>query len=208
MISTAGMSVAGIRQRKCLRLQGFDYSTAGGYFVTLCTFDRQFLFGRIVDTSMEMNRLGAIITEEWLRSPSLRPGLSLDQYVVMPNHFHGILHIDYPALGRREPSDAQQVLPRIIAGFKSSCTRRMLEFVAAEDYPEGTLGNFPVVSRHKGRCNRPLQIWQRSYYDQIIRNDAHLDHLRRYISNNVLRWALDSENPHRMISQQSETHSS
>ena len=81
------------RNRKSIRLKGYDYSQAGFYFVTICCYQRQCLFGEIVDGVMQLNQYGEIVKKEWTRSPLIRQEIKLDKYVVMPNHFHGIVII-------------------------------------------------------------------------------------------------------------------
>jgi REP element-mobilizing transposase RayT len=161
-------------KRKHLRLEDYDYSLAGGYFITVCTHDRGCLFGQVMNEQMELNGFGAIVREEWLRSEQMRPNITLDAFMVMPNHFHAIIVIDYPYLGHRRPEDPRQSLERIVAGFKATCTRRINE----------------------RRRNAP--VWQRSFHDEIIRDEWHLGHVRKYIMNNPAQWQFDHENPNRI----------
>src|SRR3989304_7809363 len=80
-----------IHHRRYVRLKGFDYSKAGAYFVTVCAWQRGCLFGEIVDGKMRLNEYGRIVENEWLKAPEVRNNVELDYYIVMPNHFHGIL---------------------------------------------------------------------------------------------------------------------
>jgi REP element-mobilizing transposase RayT len=82
------------RHRRSIRLRGYDYTQAGAYFVTICTQDRACLFGEIIDGQMRLNAPGQIVHDEWLRTGALRPNVELDAFVVMPNHFHGIIVLD------------------------------------------------------------------------------------------------------------------
>ena len=162
--------------RKSLRLADYDYSQAGGYFITLCTLHRYCLFGRVVDGEMKLNPFGEIVHNEWQRTATLRPHVRLDSFVVMPNHFHAILAIDYPALGYRQADEPRQNLERIVAGFKGACTSQVKRWRKTTD-----------------------SLWQRSFFDQIIRNTRHHQRLQWYIANNPLRWEFDKENPERII---------
>ncbi len=83
-----------IHHRRSIRLKGYDYATAGAYFLTLCAEGRHHLFGEIVGGDMLLNELGDIVTEEWARTPDVRREVVLDAYVIMPNHLHGVLLID------------------------------------------------------------------------------------------------------------------
>jgi putative transposase len=165
-------SEARVPRRKHLRLAGYDYSLAGGYFITICTHERVNLFGTITVDVMELSAAGRVVEEEWMRTGQMRSNVILDEFVVMPNHLHAIVLIDYPANGWRQPDEPRQRLERIVAGFKAACTRRINEI-------------------------RRGIVWQRSFNDQIIRGEKHLEHPRRYVDNNVRRWALDSENRER-----------
>ncbi|MDD5089117.1 MAG: transposase [bacterium] len=160
-------------QRKRLRLAGYDYSQAGMYAITICTHARACFFGQVVNGRVILNELGKIVEGEWERTAEMRRNVGLDKFVVMPNHLHALLAIDYQLLGHRQPGEAKQQLERIVAGFKSACTRRINEL----------------------RRMATVPVWQRSFYDQIIRDERHLQEIRTYIVNNPQQWALDRENP-------------
>ncbi len=82
-----------IHHRRSIRLPGFDYRQSGAYFVTLCTHNKEYWFGEIIDSKMHLNQLGKIVAKEWLRTPQIRPETTLDEWVIMPNHLHGIIII-------------------------------------------------------------------------------------------------------------------
>ncbi len=166
--------------RHSIRLQGYDYSQAGAYFVTIVTRDRACMFGHVVDGEMRMNELGKVVRDEWFRSGKIRSELQLnpDEFVAMPNHIHGIVwivdHEIVRATGRSPLPNgpAPRSLASFIAGFKSAVTKRINE--------QRTMPGVPV--------------WQRNYYEHIVRNDHELDRIREYIVNNPLQWTLDREN--------------
>ena len=170
--------------RRSIRLRGYGYSNQGPYFVTITAQDRESLFGDIVDGEMQCNSVGMIVLEEWLRSAEIRPEFWFDAFVVMPNHVHGILAVAPPAPATRvnSPGDSDTLLQRpahslgsFVAGFKSATTRRI----------------------NLIRCTPGAKVWQRNYYEHIIRNDRSLDRIREYIETNPQRWVIDQENPHR-----------
>ena len=174
------------RRRKTLRLKGWDYTSPGAYFVTICTHQRAHLFGRVVDGKMVLNAYGKIVWEEWFKTAQVRPYVALfeDEFVVMPNHIHGIIWIVEldPAVGarrRRAPTKEQfgkpvaGSIPTIIRSFKSAVTRG--------------------INAHRGTPGE--RVWQRNYYEHIIRNERALQAIRRYIAENPLRWHLDRYNP-------------
>jgi REP element-mobilizing transposase RayT len=169
--------------RRSIRLKGYDYSQAGAYFITLCTQDRACLFGRVVNGEMRLNDAGRMVLAEWHRLPERFPHLVLDAFVVMPNHVHGILVITDPAstvgaTTRVAPTRVAPTVGNIIGAFKSRVTVEYIRGVKTSGWPP-----------FRGR------LWQRNYYEHIIRNERALDAIRRYILENPLRWHLDRENP-------------
>lgn len=175
--------------RGSIRLKEYDYSQPGGYFVTLCTHRRECILGDVADGDVHLNQFGEIVKEEWLRTGQIRPEITMDEFMVMPNHMHGIIMIrnDIPnkSVGahrcapqdrahshaplRREP----KTLGSIIAGFKSVVTHRI-----------NLLRKTPLTP-----------IWQRNYYEHIIRDEDDLNRIRQYIIDNPMKWDGDEENP-------------
>jgi len=167
--------------RHSFRVQGYDYTQQGMYFVTICTFQRECLLGVVENEKMVANQMGRIVEEEWLNTPILRSNVLLDTFVVMPNHFHGIIEITPADRGkaRRAPTverfgkPVSGSLATIIRSFKSATTKRINEI-------RDTLGQ---------------PCWQRNYYEHIIRSEEELTRARTYIIMNPLSWHLDRENP-------------
>jgi len=155
--------------RRALRLPGFDYRTPAGYFVTVCTAGRRPLFGRVVDGKVELSTFGAIVREEWFRTAAQRPNVLLfdDELVVMPDHLHGIVWLvaepSDPAPRHGNPAGS---LPAVVGAFKAAAARR--------------------INAARGTPGRP--VWQRSYWERIVRSDRELAVIRRYIAENPLRW--------------------
>lgn len=172
-----------LHHRRSTRLQNYDYSLAGAYFVTICTHNRLPFLGSMVDGEMRLSAVGRIVEEEWLRTASLRPFVVLDAYVLMPNHLHGILLFDgtgqphsldqnpaatHPRAPLRPPAPSQN-LGAIMRGFKSTTT-----------------------SRCRRLAGDPSSIlWQRNYYDHVIRSEEILNRIRAYIADNPRRWGED-----------------
>jgi REP element-mobilizing transposase RayT len=161
-------------RRRTIRLREYDYSQAGAYFVTICACGRRCLFGNIEDVQMRSNALGSIIEDEWFRSAEIRPHIGLDAFVVMPNHIHGIVLLE---------SEPAPIRPGKAAGP-----------------PRGSLGSFvgsfkAAVTR---RTSLPHPVWQRNYYEHIIRSEASLNAIREYIANNPASWLFDRQNPQGM----------
>jgi putative transposase len=171
---------------RSLRLKEYDYSSNGAYFLTLCTYNRLCLFGKITGEEMALNKNGEIVRDELLLTPEIRPTLKLDAYAVMPNHLHTIIWIhgcsgDLPVAHHLEGCPAPEISNRLkpasvgafVAGFKSAVTTRI----------------------NKLRQTPRLPVWQTNYYEHVIRNETDLNEIRDYINYNPLKWALDSENP-------------
>ncbi len=174
------------RARKNLRLKQYDYSTPGAYFVTVCVQDRRSLFGDVRDSVMELNSAGSMIQEWWQKLPSKYPDIEVDTHVVMPNHFHGIVTIVgadpcvRPDMSGNTTQGAHVGAPlhTVVQWFKSMTTNQYIRGVKQ--------GEWPVFHG---------KLWQRNYYEHVIRNDNELLKIREYIANNPLQWALDRENP-------------
>jgi REP element-mobilizing transposase RayT len=190
-------------QRKSIRLSEYDYAFPNWYYITICIHERRNLFGKIKNGKMILNKIGNVVEEEWIRTKELRKYVDLDYYVIMPNHLHGIIIIeqsieDVGATRRIEPTDLQgrgelnsptrdgsgriqyaptenkfkspsHSLGAIVRGFKSSVTKRLKEISGNSD----------------------LKIWQRNYYEHIIRNEIDLQNIRKYITLNPLKWEID-----------------
>jgi putative transposase len=157
--------------RRSIRLKGFDYSRSAIYFVTICVHNREWLFGTISQHEMLLNDAGKMVSAEWLSLPERFPSIILDEYVVMPNHFHGMIDILPDAT---EPP----TLGKIIGAFKSIVTDRYITGVETQDWT-------PFDRR----------LWQRNYYEHIVRNECALQSIQQYILNNPLTWPTDSLNP-------------
>jgi len=169
--------------RKQLRLKHYDYTESGVYFVTVCSRNRECLFGDIVGATgrspaLQLNAYGNIVRDEWLKSAVIRNEITLDAFVVMPNHIHGIIFI-IRATGRSplhdtmKPGLRSRSLGAFMAGFKSSTTKQI----------------------NIMRTTPGIPVWQRNYYEHVIRTDDELNKTREYIINNPMQWELDEENP-------------
>lgn len=180
--------------RRSIRLKGYDYSQAGAYFVTICAQDRACLFGDVVDGEMRVNGAGWMVESIWNEMPVFYTGVETDEFVVMPNHVHGIVVLvgaaprGRPVSGQAQVGQAQGPAPTmsladVIHRFKTMTTKRYADGVKTDGWPA-----------FRGR------LWQRNYYEHIIRSDVELSRIREYIVNNPLQWALDRENPNVFIS--------
>lgn len=174
-----------MHHRRSIRLQGYDYSQAGAYYITICTQKRACLFGQIVDGEMVLNEYGEIVKTEWLKTSKIRRNITLDEFVIMPNHLHGIIIITEKnemanivgAIHRIAPTNEIQQPPRLQSGsmgaiigqYKSIITKRINQI----------------------RDTPGFSVWQRNYYEHIIRNENELNRIRKYILNNPANWLND-----------------
>ena len=162
------------KRRRSIRLEGYDYSQPGGYFVTICTRNRECLFGEIVDGNIRLNDLGRGIATCWQWLAEQYPYIQLDEWIVMPNHFHGIMLImNERRGGSRTAPTKQKPLGRLIGAFKTVSTKQINEY---RDTPHAPL-------------------WQRNYYEHVIRNETDLEEIREYIENNPIKWLEDENHP-------------
>jgi REP element-mobilizing transposase RayT len=161
--------------RRSVRLEGYDYSQDGAYFVTICTRDRALLF--------ENEEVRAIVEQCWLGIPDHFPTVQLDEWVIMPNHLHGIVVIvDCRGTACRAPTvefgnPTPGSLSTIIRSFKSAVSKRI-----------NILRDTPGAS-----------VWQRNYYEHVIRTEDELNRARQYILDNPLQWVMDENNPSQLL---------
>jgi REP element-mobilizing transposase RayT len=166
-------------QRKPNRLSGFDYSSPGYYFVTICAQIGSEMFGTIESGVMKLNRFGKIANQIWMDIPYHYSNAELDEFVIMPNHIHGIIIID-DNVGTEQcsvPTESNQnhhygLLSKITKSFKEIFVKQIRKQYQNYDFK-----------------------WQRSFYDRIIRNEKELYNIRQYIINNPLKWQIDNNNP-------------
>jgi len=171
--------------RRSIRLKGYDYASQGAYFVTIVTQGRERLFGEIVNGAMHVNEAGRIIERCWLDVPRHFPHAALDAYVVMPNHVHGIIVITDTAGAKNDDVGAKNLSPLPIRSAMRSPSRSVGSIVRGF--------KIGVTKWFRGNTN-VYTVWQRNYYEHIIRDDAALDRIREYIRDNPIRWASDREN--------------
>jgi putative transposase len=169
------------RNRRSIRLKDFDYSSDGAYFLTICVQNREYLLGEIQKENMILNDYGKIVREVWEDLPTKIVDIDLDEYVIMPNHFHSILVIDksveskksHKSLNVNDDKDRRKmILPKVVGKFKMLTAKAINQM-------RGNEGKF----------------WQRNYYEIVIRSEEDLHRIREYIINNPMQWDTDENNP-------------
>lgn len=185
--------------RRSIRLPGYDYASAGACFVTICTYRRECLFGAVDGGAVRLNPFGLVGRDEWFRSAAHRPGIELDAFFVMPNHVHGIVIIKDNAVG------AQRVAPPQRVGAERVGAEHVppLPMPQQNENPPfyrtpGSLGSFvagfkmAVTKRINTMRETPgALVWQRNYYERIIRDDDEAMAIRAYIYENARLWPDD-----------------
>lgn len=175
-----------VHHRRSIRLRQYDYRSLGAYFVTVCTHQHMPLFGEISNKEMRLTGFDTLVVEEWERTAEMRPHVTLDAFVVMPNHFHAVVLFEDASLsvegGDRERSrtggstplqQAPSPLGSVIGGFKRSVTKQV-------NVLRGTPG---------------IPLWQRNYYEHVVRSEASLEAIREYVATNPARWEADVLHP-------------
>jgi putative transposase len=163
------------QNRKSLRLLNYEYTQEGAYFITILTVNRECLFGDVVQGEIRLNPIGNIVKDVWQSIPIHFPQASVDDFVIMPNHIHGIINLvgarhavpllNYEQFGK--PISGS--IPTIIRSFKSEVTRRV------------------NILRHTPGA----KLWQRNYYEHVIRNEKDFQALLEYIHLNPIKWGND-----------------
>jgi REP element-mobilizing transposase RayT len=210
-----------VRRRRSIRLKGYDYARAGAYFITICTRGRACLFGDLVAGKMRLNDFGKIVQATWSHLPD-HYQIELDAFIVMPNHVHGIVVIGGTAAGAGAGSNTGVPSPPVGAGFKPAPTTASVPYAGTTSVPyTGATPppNAPAtpiapaakyhglteivrgfktfsarrINEHRRTPGTP--VWQRNYYEHIIRDEAAFRQIRRYIMDNPARWAFDRHHP-------------
>jgi putative transposase len=165
-------------QRRNIRLHSYDYSRHGAYFVTICTHDKQSLFGNIIDNRMSLNPCGEIADSSWKDIPLHYPEVKTDTFIIMPNHVHGIIIIqDLRRTGPRPAPTKRHLLSEVVRAFKSYSSRK--------------------INEHRHLPGTP--VWQRGYYEHVIRREEEFVQIGEYILFNAAKWETDRENLHTLI---------
>jgi REP element-mobilizing transposase RayT len=183
----------------------YDYAALGAYFVTVCAYEGAHIFGNIRKGVMELNAVGKIVRNEWLKTAELRPNIRLDEFVVMPNHFHAVVWI----VGRGRIDDVlfcrgtarRAPTKQNIGPIKQTVTpSRPYRTPVFEQFGQPVIGSIPtivrsfksaVTNRARAFSGARDQIWQRNYHERVIRDDQALWAIRKYIRDNPLNWAVD-----------------
>jgi len=173
-----------IHHRRSIRFSGYDYSQPGAYYVTVCTHEKRHLFGEIIESEMKLSGCGEVVRRVWEGLTRRYPAVQTDSFVVMPNHIHAIIVVndvgaihklpsgEFKRAVHEPPVRGRMLLPTVIGYFKMQTAKRINEMRDTPGAP----------------------VWQRNYYEHIVRNEDELGKIRQYIATNRLRWSSDPEN--------------
>ncbi len=163
--------------RRSIRLAGYDYAQPGAYFVTICTQNRECMFGNVRDGSVDLSHHGESVQRAWDSLSDHYPHVDLDAFIIMPNHIHGVIVLSeatqHTAARRTGRQSTRHGLPEIVRAFKSFSARHV----------------------NVTRATPGARVWQRNYYEHIIRSEMELGLIRQYVVDNPLGWDTDPENP-------------
>ena len=174
-------------RRRTIRLRDFNYRQPGFYFITTCVENHKIMFGTIANDKMHLNRNGLIVEQVWRRLPQRFPGIELDQYVVMPNHMHGIIILqdEQPILYRKVH------IERVPERFNATVQNAARPYKQMPDLGQMIRSFKAEVSYRIHRTGNPGFTWQKRYYESVLSDEKALEFTRLYIVNNPARWALD-----------------
>ena len=174
--------------RRSIRLKNYDYKKSGYYFITVCSKNRECIFSTLnninvvgaglASAQISLTNIGDIIERNWIDLPNQYENVYLDEYIIMPNHIHGICIID--SSKRADARPAPTTFCDIICSFKSRCFNDNLQRI------------------NSNNLNEIAKLWQRNYYEHIIRNDKELEKIRQYIYDNPYKWDEDENNPNNL----------
>ena len=174
-----------IHRRRSIRLQGYDYAQAGAYFVTLCTQNRECLFGDVAGEKMLLNDAGRMIEEWYSELENKFHDVQCDEFICMPNHVHFIVVNAGADPGVRPGASPRQGKEHICSSLHQVV--QWFKTMSTNTYIQG-------VKQHGWRPF-PDKLWQRNYWEHVIRHEPELNHIREYIQHNPLQWELDALHP-------------
>ena len=184
-----------IHHRRTIRLQGYDYAQKGMYFITLCVQERECIFGTIFGNRMLLNEIGQIVADEWINTMNIRDNVIIHDFIVMPNHLHGIVEITYNKNDKSQIGEfvsPTKSIGAIVRGFKVATTKRIKDFVISVGANDNSFNvNSPL---QEWIINHLPDIWQRNYYEHIIRDYNDHERIANYINTNPSRWEEDMFN--------------
>lgn len=174
------------KSRRSIRYKNHDYSAGGSYFITICSINREHIFGEIIDERIHLSYLGSIIEKEWLNIPSRFASVELNTFQIMPNHLHAIIHINKNRIQDDKAAlkfSKHTLLGNIIGSFKSLVFQTFYKYLKDND----------LIQKQSAK------IWQRNYWEHIIRFENELYKCQQYIVSNPEKWSKDADNLEKLL---------
>ncbi len=200
------------KHNRCsIRLKGYDYTEPGAYFITICTSKREHLFGHIQDEKMHLNRYGEVVQFNWNNLPKIYPHVQLNEFIIMPDHIHGIIMLKNDPVGAgtlRERLSAKRTLREQRTLTIESLTKNPYKPAPTPQKRHGlpeiirSLKTYSATRINQLRSTKGNSVWQRGYYERIVRDEQALFNIRRYIINNPLKWKKDKLNSTNLVNLQ------
>tara|TARA_R110000868_G_scaffold304437_17_gene565321 strand:- start:53054 stop:53683 length:630 start_codon:yes stop_codon:yes gene_type:complete len=195
------------KRKNSLRLKGFDYSTEGIYFITISSKTKNFPLSTIVHDTVVLTPLGKVIENEWLKTPKIRTGITLGNFIIMPDHFHALIMLHDNSIGAHSnsslsnPVGAHSYAPLQGGGFKTPILTHIKTGNFKNKFGPQRKNLSSIVRGFKGACTKKIRetfnsdfAWQRSFHDRIVRDQKELERVEDYIINNPLNEALKEKN--------------
>jgi REP element-mobilizing transposase RayT len=189
--------------RRSIRLKGFDYSHPGYYFVTICTKDRECLLAEISDSKIYLNEIGKMSDRIWHEIPEHFPNAAVDQFIVMPNHLHGIIQILEKNQNKDTAKERGLMNQAPTLQRSSDCDFNSVQWIMMKNQ---ALGLGKIIRFFKARSALEIRnkksisfYWQRNYFEHIVRDKSELFRIRNYIRENPVNWSMDEDNPLNVI---------
>ncbi|SDM83287.1 REP element-mobilizing transposase RayT [Geoalkalibacter ferrihydriticus] len=194
-----------VHNRRSIRLRDFNYDDGGAYFVTACAWRRECLFGDVVDGLVRLNELGMVVRDCWTAIPQHFPHVELDEFIIMPNHIHGVFWIvnDNSPVGATHASpDLGSINPAETGALTRATHASPLRRPGPKRRSVGAIvGSFKSAATKRINAMRDdvgCPVWQRNYYEHVIRDERDLHAVRQYIADNPAKWELDTNHPARI----------
>jgi REP element-mobilizing transposase RayT len=203
-----------VHHRRSVRLRDYNYADAGAYFVTICTYERECLFGEVLGELVLLNDAGRLVQESWINIPAHFPHVELDAFVVMPNHLHGIIVLtdnmqpllsvgaqhaapDFELAQHAAPDFCFATQPR--AQHAAPLRRNVLGAILPGSLCAIIRSFKSAVTKSRNvsavGCAPAVPVWQRNYYERIVRDERELSFIRQYIADNPTKWGEDKNHP-------------
>ncbi|PIU01711.1 transposase [bacterium (Candidatus Torokbacteria) CG09_land_8_20_14_0_10_42_11] len=185
---------------KSARLKKWNYSSEGAYFITICLKNCEYFFGEIVNGKMQLSRIGIVVDKYWREIPKHFPSVILDEYIIMPNHVHGIIMINHNNNSHRDVAVRRDVAVQRL--YRERPKNYKMSMISPKSQSLSA-----IIRSYKSICTKTINkmqnqiffAWQSRFYDRIIRDDNELNRIREYIFINPSNWMKDCNNPENLL---------